>query len=79
METYTLIGNPLGHSMSPMIHERLFAISGRQASYTLTEISTQALPAWIETLRTINGCNITIPHKVDILPFLDALDETAQR
>ena len=36
MEQYTLIGHPLGHSMSPFIHERLFAMAGREASYTLT-------------------------------------------
>ena len=37
MEQYTLIGHPLGHSMSPFIHERLFAMAGREASYTLTD------------------------------------------
>ena len=36
MEQYTLIGHPLGHSMSPFIHERLFAMAGRKAEYTLT-------------------------------------------
>ena len=40
MEQYTLIGHPLGHSMSPFIHERLFAMAGREASYTLTDIAT---------------------------------------
>ena len=40
MEQYTLIGHPLGHSMSPFIHERLFALAGREASYTLTDTGT---------------------------------------
>lgn len=79
MESYTLIGDPLGHSMSPMIHERLFALSGRQAEYTLTPLKAAQLPQWMETLRTLNGCNITIPHKVDIIPLLDELDDTAKR
>ena len=41
MEQYTLIGHPLGHSMSPFIHERLFAMAGREASYTLTDIAPE--------------------------------------
>ena len=77
MQSYTLIGHPLGHSMSPWIHERLFALSGVQAQYTLTDI--EDLAAAQPALRRLGGYNITIPHKVGIIPFLDALDETAQR
>ena len=43
MEQYTLIGHPLGHSMSPFIHERLFAMAGKEASYTLTDIAPEHL------------------------------------
>ena len=43
MEQYTLIGHPLGHSMSPFIHERLFAMAGRKAEYTLTDIAPEHL------------------------------------
>lgn len=79
MQAYTLIGNPLGHSMSPFIHERLFALSGVEAQYSLTAIPSEALAARAGALRELCGYNITIPHKVDIIPHLDALDETAQR
>ncbi len=79
MRHYTLIGNPLGHSMSPMIHDRLFALKNREAEYTLTAIPTEELADRAQALRTLEGYNITIPHKVDIIPFLDALDETAKR
>ncbi len=79
MRSYTLIGNPLGHSMSPMIHDRLFALKGRDAEYTLTAIPTEKLADRIPSLRTLCGYNITIPHKVEIIPHLDELDETAQR
>lgn len=79
MQNYTLIGCPLGHSMSPFIHERLFALSGREASYTLTEIPAGKLPDTMPALRALEGFNITIPYKGDIIPFLDALDETAER
>ena len=51
MQKYTLIGYPLGHSMSPMIHERLFAAKNREASYDLTEISPEELSAKAQALK----------------------------
>ena len=48
MEQYTLSGHPLGHSMSPFIHERLFAMAGREASYTLTDIAPEHLEINVE-------------------------------
>lgn len=80
MKAYTLIGCPLGHSMSPWIHERLFAMADRKASYTLTEIPPEELADAVSSaLSGMTGYNITIPHKVGILPFIDTLDETAER
>ncbi len=79
MHSYTLIGNPLGHSMSPMIHERLFALKGREAAYSLTAIPTEELAEKQDFLRSLSGYNITIPHKMNIIPFLVELDETAKR
>lgn len=79
MRHYTLIGNPLGHSMSPMIHDRLFVLRSREADYSLTAIPTEELTEKSPDLRELGGYNITIPHKVNIIPFLDELDETAKR
>lgn len=79
MEQYTLIGHPLGHSMSPFIHERLFAMAGREASYTLTDIAPELLESKEPFLRSLQGFNITIPHKMAIIPMIDELDESAQR
>ncbi len=76
---YTLIGYPLGHSMSPMIHERLFDLSGREASYDLTEIAPEDLAAKSESLKEFKGFNITIPHKQSVIPFLDEVGESAAR
>ncbi|MBQ8687382.1 MAG: shikimate dehydrogenase [Ruminococcus sp.] len=78
-EKYTLIGYPLGHSMSPMIHERLFAIPGRDAGYDLTEIAPEELEERVSELRQLRGFNVTIPHKQSIIPFLDELGESARR
>lgn len=79
MEKYTLIGYPLGHSMSPMIHYRLFAIKEREASYDLTEIAPEDLAAKAESLKEFKGFNVTIPHKQSIIPFLDEIGESAKR
>ena len=79
MNSYKLIGYPLGHSMSPWIHEHLFAMSGEQAEYALCEIAPELLEQTVPALKQLNGFNITIPHKVAVIPFLDALDKTAER
>ena len=81
MEQYALIGYPLGHTMSPFIHQKLFALSGRvEADYATVEISPEQLPEKIPLmLHQYRGFNVTIPHKVNIIPFLDGLDETANR
>lgn len=79
MQKYTLIGYPLGHSMSPMIHERLFAAKNREASYDLTEISPEELSAKAQSLKEFKGFNVTIPHKQSIIPFLDEIGGSAKR
>lgn len=79
MESYTLIGHPLGHSMSPFIHERLFAMAGRKASYTLTDIAPEKLLAEEPFLRSLQGFNITIPHKMAVIPMVDQMDDSAKR
>jgi shikimate dehydrogenase len=65
--------------MSPFIHERLFALSGREASYTLTDIAPEELETKEPFLRGLNGFNITIPHKMAIIPQTDRLDDSAKR
>ena len=79
MEQYTLIGHPLGHSMSPFIHERLFAMAGKEASYTLTDIAPEHLEGKEPFLRGLRGFNITIPHKMAVIPMVAELDESAKR
>lgn len=72
---FAVIGHPIGHTMSPFIHARLFALSGFSPEYEVLDVPSIAerLPA----LRALSGFNITIPHKSAILPFLDAVDEKA--
>lgn len=75
---YNLIGHPLGHSLSPFIHEHLFALSAQDAQYALQDLS----PDRFETeaaalLPTLAGGNVTIPYKQRIVPLLDRLEGKA--
>lgn len=79
MQKYTLIGHPLGHSMSPFIHSQLFRISNIQAEYDCTDIPNENFSSAAVSLRQLCGYNITIPYKRDIIPFIDILDESAKR
>ena len=76
---YAVIGHPIGHTMSPFIHKRLFALAGVDADYTALDIAPERLEAeYRDTLKKLDGYNITIPHKQAIIPYLDALDDKAQ-
>ena len=80
MDKYGLIGHPLGHSMSPLIHEKLFALSGiSDYSYELIDIAPEELTSRMDELKELRGFNITIPHKTAIIPFADELSESALR
>lgn len=80
MSKYALLGYPLGHTMSPPIHKRLFELDGNPgAEYEVCEIPPEQLDSKAEYLNSLNGYNITIPYKVDIIDHLDELDETAKR
>lgn len=75
---FGLIGYPLGHSMSQIIHNELFKISNIDADYEMIEVAPENLgKEFEERLKTLNGFNVTIPHKINIIPFLDELSVKA--
>lgn len=78
MNNFCLIGYPLGHSMSPIIHSQLFKIKNIDASYNLNEIAPENLKNEYKKLKTLDGFNVTIPHKTGIIPMLDGLSQRAQ-
>jgi shikimate dehydrogenase len=79
MLKYTLIGHPLGHSMSPFIHQKLFELSGVSAEYNCTDIVPDEFDLKVSELSTLDGFNITIPYKTEIIPHLDIIDDSAKR
>lgn len=74
-----LLAHPAGHSLSPAMHNAAFAALGINAHYQAKDIPPEALAAAVAELRApeVLGANVTIPHKVAILPHLDALSDTA--
>ena len=80
MHNYGLTGFPLGHSVSPQIHKRLFALSGlSDCEYALYPLAPEEFQTGVEQLKQLSGFNVTIPYKQAIIPHLNELDETAKR
>lgn len=79
MRKFCLIGHPLGHSLSPQIHARLFELSGEKVEYTLEDIAPEELESKFGFLSEFDGFNITIPHKVGIIDYCDELSDGAKR
>ena len=79
MRRFGLIGHPLGHSLSPQIHTRLFELSGEAVDYNLYDITPEDLKGKFDFLAELDGFNVTIPHKVDIIGYCDRLSEGAER
>ncbi len=75
---FAVIGHPLGHTMSPFIHERLFSLSGMDARYEAMDTAPDRLDDTVSLLRQYDGFNITIPHKQAVIPLLDGLDRSAE-
>ena len=78
-----LIGYPLGHSLSPKIHAAALNACNLQGNYSLFPIPPEDKPA-LQTLLNrvrageIHGLNVTIPHKQNVIEFMDELTPTAQ-
>ncbi len=81
MKRAALIGDPVEHSLSPVMHNAAFAALGIDAMYELWPTFLGELPARIRSLRRVDilGANVTIPHKQAVMPLCDELSETARR
>jgi len=77
---YAVLGHPIGHSLSPAMHNAAFAELGMDAVYLALDIAPERLAAALPALRDLHfgGVNLTIPHKEVALPALNALDQTAR-
>jgi len=78
MRRYGLIGHPLGHSFSKAYFTEKFVRLGIDARYDLFDISELSDLRQMVRNEGLNGFNVTIPHKMAIVPLLDGLAPTAQ-
>ena len=78
--TYALIGDPIDHSLSPNIHNAAFRHLKLDHTYIAYKIPAGELSAGIEALKAIKiaGFNVTIPHKIEMMKFLDEMDTTSK-
>lgn len=76
-----IIGDPVEHTMSPAMHNAAFRETGLDYLYVPFRVKQEELGKAIEGMRALNikGLNVTIPHKVAVIPFLDELDPLAQK
>jgi shikimate dehydrogenase len=75
-----VIGDPISQSKSPAIHGFWLARLGMVADYKATRVAAADLGAFLDSRRSDpdwRGCNVTMPHKQEVIPFLDRLDPLA--
>jgi shikimate dehydrogenase len=77
-QLYGIIGNPVRHSLSPFIHNRVFKRMGLNAVYVVFEVND--LRGALEGMRAlgIRGASVTIPFKTQVVPLLDQIEDVAR-
>ncbi len=75
-----LIGHPISHSWSPMIHETAFKITNQAYHYAAFDVHPKNLREALKGLMALGivGCNVTIPHKEAVMEFIDELSADAR-
>jgi shikimate dehydrogenase len=76
---FGLIGNPVAHSLSPVMHNQAFAATGCNAVYLAFRVSDPR--AALESIKalSVKGLSVTLPHKVAVMDDLDDIDPTAAK
>ena len=78
--TMCLLGHPIKHSFSPTIHNYLFETYSENNIYVCFDVKEDKLKDCVYGIKglDIKGCNVTIPHKVNIIKYLDSIDDNAK-
>lgn len=81
-QIYGIIGDPVVHSKSPAMQNNFFEDSGINAVYLAFHVTADNLPdviAGFKKIEELRGFNVTVPHKVEIMKYLDETDPVAQK
>lgn len=75
-----IIGHPISHSLSPLMHNASFVADNVDYAYVAMDVPPERLEYAVAGLASLGyvGFNVTMPHKESIIPFMDELDETAR-
>ncbi len=81
MKKYFVIGNPIDHSLSPKLHNYWLQENKIDATYDKIKLEENEIKNFINKIRNqkINGCNVTVPFKKSVIPFLDKLSLEAEK
>ena len=76
-----VIGDPIEHTFSPVMHNAAFRKLGIDYVYVPFRVTAEELDKAVDGMRALNirGLNVTIPHKVAIIPLLDKLDPLVEK
>jgi shikimate dehydrogenase len=75
-----VMGHPIAHSRSPMLHTYWLERYGIEGSYELIDMPPEGLKQFFDTYREKGwiGGNVTVPHKTAVIPYLDRVDDAAR-
>jgi shikimate dehydrogenase len=76
MSLVLLLGHPVGHSLSPAMHNAAFRALSLPHSYETLDVAADALPAAVQRIRDgeLLGANVTVPHKEAVMTLVDTWD-----
>ena len=80
MKKFLVIGNPIEHSLSPVLHNYWIKKNGIDAIYEKKKLNVEGLDLIISQVKEkkINGINVTVPFKKAVIPYLEELSTEAQ-
>tara|TARA_B100000029_G_scaffold497367_1_gene564892 strand:+ start:917 stop:1741 length:825 start_codon:yes stop_codon:yes gene_type:complete len=81
LKTFAVIGDPIDHSLSPTIHNAAYRELEIECTYIAYRVPQRELATGIESLKKIKiaGFNVTIPHKIEMMKYLDNVDENCKK
>ena len=79
-KSFAIIGNPVAHSLSPVLHNYWFKKYNIEANYDLINLEEKDLGIVISKIKKkeLNGINVTLPYKQKVIPFIDRLVNDAE-
>lgn len=79
--TCGVFGNPVAHTLSPLIHNYLAELTGNNMVYVPFHVENELLEDAVKGAYAldIQGCNVTVPHKSAVIPYLAEIDPLAEQ